>query len=958
MRRLLTLVASYILLAVSASQAQVVPDNTLPNNSEVSEELEVTGGTRAGNNLFHSFEDFSIETGETVFFNNAAAIDNIINRVTGGNISDIDGLIRANGTADLFLINPNGIIFGENAALDIGGSFISTTAESLQFADGTEFSAANPDATPLLTLNIPVGLQYGSNPGDITLQGVGNNLSIDPDTLQLDRDARPVGLEVSNGNTLALVGGNVFLPGGNLTIAEGRAVIGSVGNNSSIALIPDSSGWVFDYARVSNFQDIDLSQAASVEVSGSGGGEVRLQGRNIRLADGSAILADTLGDSPGKVLEISATENIELTGFTSNESFPTRLSTDVGIGATGNGGDLLLDANNLLISNGAQVTSGTFGLGNAGNLEVTASNVEISGESISGNPFGLSTQADFGDTGDGGNLSIITDRLLVTNEAEISTITFGLGNAGNLNIEANNIELSGSGLFADSLGEGNGGDLSLETNLLLLTQGAQISASTFGLGNAGNLNIQANTIELSNSGLFVGSEGEGIGGNIILETNFLSLTEGAQITATTSGLGNAGNLNIQANTIELSASGLFANSEGEGDGGNLSLETDNLSLADGAQISAITSGSGDAGTIKIDSQQINISGTSVDNFPSTISADTNSIGAGGNIEITTESLEVSAGAQISNGTSGTGNGGNLDITATDFMLLQGSSETGSSGLFAPALESDGAGGNLTVQTPSLSILDGATITVSNVPSSSNSPFNPGQGAAGDLNIIADEIEIENNSSITADTVAGDRGNINLQTDLLLLRRNSQVSTNAQNTSTGGNITIDASDGLIVAFPEENSDITANAVFGDGGRVDIETLNILGIQPRASLTPLSDITTSSQFGIAGNITLNTQDVNPAEDLGTLPDDPNPPELAQGCQRGNSDRFVNIGQGGLNPQPNEALSANELLDDVTLPQEWTEQNVNIVEAKNWIVNEEGLVELVADLPNKSVLYNCQL
>ena len=300
----------------------------------------------------------------------------------------------------------------------------------------------------------------------------------------------------------------------------------------------------------------------------------------------------------------------------------------------------------------------------------------------------------------------------------------------------------------------------------------------------------------------------------------------------------------------------------------------------------------------------------------------------------------------------------MNITATDFVLLQGSSETGNSGLFASALESDGAGGNLTVRTPSLSILDGATINVGNFPSSSNSSFDPGVGAAGNLNIIADEIELSDNSSITASTVTGDRGNINLQTDLLLLRRGSQVTTDAQGTSTGGNITIDAGDGLIVAFPEENSDITANAVFGDGGRVDIEASNIFGIQPRASLTPLSDITASSQFGIAGNITLNTQDVNPAEDLGTLPDDPNPPELAQGCQRGNGDRFVNIGQGGLNPQPNEALSANELLDDVTLPQEWTEQNVNIVEAKNWIVNDEGKVELVADLPNKSVLYDCQL
>ena len=933
MRRLLTLVASYILLAVSASQAQVVPDNTLPNNSEVSEEQEVTGGTTAGNNLFHSFEEFSVETGETVFFDNAAAIENIISRVTGGNISDIDGLIRANGTADLFLINPNGIIFGENAALDIGGSFISTTAESIQFADGTEFSAANADATPLLTVSIPVGLQYGSNAGDITVRGVGNNLTIDPETITVDRSSRPIGLEVDNGNTLALVGGNVFLPGGNLTVAEGRAVIGSVDGNNSIALNSDSLGWIVDYAQVAGFQNIDLSQAASVEVSGNGGGEVRLRGRNVRLADGSAILADTLGDSPGRVLEIIATDNIELTGFTPDEFFLTRLSTNVASDGTQLGGDLLINTAQLTITNGAQVTSGTFSLGDAGNLEVIASNIEAVGVSPNGFPSGLFVQADDGDTGDGGNLSIETDSLFVDGGAQISGATFGSGNGGNLNIQADTVELRGfsdanedgrsSGLFAISEEEanGNGGDLSLRTNFLSLTEGAEISTSTFGEGNSGNLKIVADEIEL------VGEKFDSIG------------------------------------------SGIFANAEPDSSGssGNLTIETNSLLIADGAQILARTNSVGEAGTISIDSQEINISGTTVDGrFASSISTDTESAGRAGSIEITTDSLEVTDGAQISSGTFGTGDGGDLNIMATDFVLLQGTADNGSrGGLFAPAVqsdgagESDGAGGNLTVNTPSLSILDGAIITVGNFPSSGNLGFSAGQGAAGNLNIIADEIELSDDSRIVADTFAGDRGNIELQTDLLLLRRNSQVSTNAQNESTGGNITIDASDGFVVAFPDENSDITANAVGGDGGNVNIEALSIFGIEPRASLTPQSDITSSSEFGLAGNVTLDTQDINPAEDLGALPNELNPPELAQGCERsGNSDRFINIGQGGLSPQPGDALGANELLDDVGLPQEWTDKNANVVEAENWIVNDEGNVELVADVPSKSVLYNCQL
>ncbi|MBT9316234.1 two-partner secretion domain-containing protein [Leptothoe spongobia] len=179
--------------------AQLLPDDTLgiensvvvPNVDIDGEPVDlIEGGATRGVNLFHSFSEFNIEAGQQVYFANPSDIATILSRVTGQSPSDINGVMGVLGTADLFLINPNGIMFGPNAELDIPGSFVVSTADDFQLGEGLTFSAVSPEEAPLLTVHIAPGVQYGTIQSGTTIsnQGklsVGQDLTLASDTLDL-----------------------------------------------------------------------------------------------------------------------------------------------------------------------------------------------------------------------------------------------------------------------------------------------------------------------------------------------------------------------------------------------------------------------------------------------------------------------------------------------------------------------------------------------------------------------------------------------------------------------------------------------------------------------------------------------------------------------------------------------------------------------------------------------------
>ncbi|MDJ0747259.1 MAG: filamentous hemagglutinin N-terminal domain-containing protein [Xenococcaceae cyanobacterium MO_167.B27] len=167
-----------MVLIPNSAIAQIIPDSSLGAENSVVDRNglrdTINGGAIRDANLFHSFQEFNVGAGREAYFTNPNGIDNVFSRVTGNNISDIQGVLGVLGNANLYLINPNGILFGENARLDVNGSFFATTADSVVFGNGFEFSATNPNQPPLLTIDIPIGLRFRDNPGDI----VNGNCSI------------------------------------------------------------------------------------------------------------------------------------------------------------------------------------------------------------------------------------------------------------------------------------------------------------------------------------------------------------------------------------------------------------------------------------------------------------------------------------------------------------------------------------------------------------------------------------------------------------------------------------------------------------------------------------------------------------------------------------------------------------------------------------------------------------
>ncbi|MFN6481556.1 MULTISPECIES: filamentous hemagglutinin N-terminal domain-containing protein [unclassified Nostoc] len=913
------------------AQSKIIPDNSLGAESSGVVPFDSFGlpvdvinrGAIRQTNLFHSFQEFNVGEGRDVYFVNPSNnIQNIIARVTGQNRSDIFGtlgIFNATGVTsnpNLFLMNPNGIVFGKNASLDVPASFVGTTANGIQFGNQGVFSATNPEAPPLLTVN-PSALLFNQINKNAAIQN--NSVAragTDPAGL------KTFGLRVPDGKSLLLVGGNVNINDGELNAYGGRIELGGLAESGNVNLFIDGDNLKLTFPENVTRADVSLTNQAFVLVQGADGGNIAVNAQNINVLGNSQIIAgiaEGIGtpESQAGDITLNATGVIQLKdgGVIGNRLFEN---------ATGEAGDINITTNSLELSSGGQISTSTFGQGNAGNILIQAGDrVAIDGRNVDSEGFrsGIFSSVQQNAQGNAGDIVISTKVLDVSNAGTLQTVTFGIGDAGNIKLEAGDrISFKGSvsseaGGFLPGTnnpadipfgsraisdvapgGRGKGGNITISTNILEMSDSAQLQARTLGTGDAGNIAIQANErASINNSNILTGTFGiQGKAGDIRISTNTLEVSNRAFISSSTAriidadtGIGDAGNVNIEAlNRVFLNNSsisttvGVNEEISGQGKGGDIRISTNALEMSNNAELNSSTYGLGNAGdvvveaekSVELDSSNIfaGVGETSISNggnirvktgFLSLkneayISAATAGYGRSGNIDVNTERLVAQDGAAIFSGTfdGSSGAGGNLNIIASDSVEVTGTTADSN---FATSIgtKSFGSGnaGNVSIDTKQLLVTNGGTVQTET----------SGLGKAGTLQINAsDSVEVVGTapnesfvSGISSENEgSGGAGEINITTGRLITQNRGQIAagTRSGDTGNGADINIQARDRISLDYGGGIfSDILTGAG-GNGGNINIDT-RLLSVSNGALIS-----TASIGRGKPGNIKIHASD----------------------------------------------------------------------------------------------------
>jgi filamentous hemagglutinin family protein len=894
-----------------------------------------------------------------------------------GNIS-LNGTIFTNGGQvslagrTISLTNgsiSSGVAFTPNAGVAGGAGAITLTADAVSLnnsrlqADtygGGDGQAIAINAGTVFLNNSSIGTTTWTptnNAGNVTINAPGSVLITNNSSVS----------STSNGFSATQAGdaGFITINGGSVAVNQGA--IASTGNaqglsgiaiNATTGSVDISDGFISSIGRGGNGAPTTITAIARVRLTNSfvssrglnrNAGAITFRGNQVEI-DATSIAAQSYFTGTGGAISINATDRVAFTGNSriSSETF-----------GVGDSGSLNVTAGSSILVSNSELTSSTYEKGNAGALTLTANSVTLADKaqvlSIVKANFGVPNAS-----GNGGQVAVDAQSLSLAGGSTLSASTFGDGNAGQVLVKnADSVVITGSTIASavNDTATGSGGNIDIQTRSLILTEAGQITANTAGGGRAGDIVVNSRdrvTLTGANTGLFAQtSSATGAGGNIAVTTdafqiantatlnattssrspggsitvnaNRFSGTTGGQLITTTSGDGQAGGIAVNANqfTLRDATTGLFASTTGtSGNGGSITVKAGAAAITENAQLAATTAGSGNAGTI-------------------------NAIAT---------SLELSRAGQILTTTSGSGRAGDITVDGGDRLTLTDAN----TGLFASTLAgSTGAGGNIFIKAARVGIYNDAALSVDS----------QGSGQGGDIVLQANRLQLEDRARLTAETTSANGGNLTLDVrDLILLRRNSLISTTAGTAAAGGNggnIFINTS--FIVGVLSENSDIRANAFTGTGGKISISAFGIYGLKFQPKSTPFSDITASSQFGINGQVLLDLPNLDPAQGLAKSPPMVEPiANITVGCaadsrQRTRNNRFVIVGRGGLPLNPNEMFSGDRTLAEPidaianrsqadnqssidSQPRSITDRTA-IIEAQGLVQDENGTIFLIA-------------
>lgn len=741
-------------------------------------------GERRGDNLFHSFKRFEIGAGESATFTGPGSIKNVISRVTGGRASRIDGrLASLVGQADFWLINPNGVLFGSGAQLDVPAGFHMSTANEIVFADGASFGLDDQNAS---SLSIAAPESFG-------LLGAGR-LEIKGSSLQLPDNNRASLVSsdlIIDGAQLDWRGGELALAtqGGELRIING-AILNTVGAQGSFVI--DTNLFEVDASRISalNDADIDATQGITVRadritlrnatslisesVAAGNAPKIQLQAASIDISDFSQVASNARGDGDAARVVLDAERiSIERGAFVSSEAFAagnagtveiktgsltlegdpsgafTGIASQAASGSLGDAGDVQINAQEVINRFGAQISSDTFAAGDAGRVDIKAGRIELRGD---GAPVltAISSQSNPGSAGRAGSVRVETDSLRLIDGGLITANTLSDGAGGSVRIEAgqilidNTANVTGTGISSNSaLGTGRAGDVSVMADTLQIKGAGVISSITFGEGDGGSVSIIADMIELNGQGLdgFSGITSQanlgatGQAGEVVVRSSELVIREGSTINSSTFGDGNAGLVDIETQTLLISggrsglATGIISDAQaGAGQAGRVSVRSQEIVIADNGQISSLTLTEGDAGAIEVNADQILLDCRNCDQFTG-ITSRTDGLGDAGSIRITANDLQLK-GAEVVSSTSAQGMAGSVSIQAAMIELDQDARISSRS-------TGQGVAGNLNINANDL-LLNRSRIETS------------GQGAQGGrIDVTANTRVLLENSTLTS-----------------------------------------------------------------------------------------------------------------------------------------------------------------------------------------------------------------